>query len=327
MSITTPLCDLLRVRHPILLAAMDLIADAKLTLAVSQAGGFGILGAGYGDADWLKRELALLEARASRDLKFGVGFITWSLAEQPQLLDPVLAVEPDAVWLSFGNPAPFAGKIKATGAKLICQVQTAEMARDAVDKGADIIVAQGSEAGGHGVSRGSMTLVPEVVDAVGHKVPVVMAGGAADGRGLAAALMLGAQGACMGTRFYASREVNGRADAKARIVAATGDDTVRGLLFDISRRHVWPAPYTGRCLVNDHARKWMGREMDLMRDHHETERYLAARARGDFSIAAVIAGEAAGLIDDVVSAADIVERVIAEASALLGGSSRTRAVA
>jgi nitronate monooxygenase len=198
------------------------------------------------------------------------------------------------------------------------------MARDAVDKGADIIVTQGSEAGGHGVSRGSMTLVPEVVDAVGHKVPVVMAGGAADGRALAAALMLGAQGVCMGTRFYASKEVNGRADAKARIVAATGDDTVRGLLFDISRRHVWPAPYTGRCLINDHARKWMGREMDLMRDHHETDRYLEARKRGDFSIAAVIAGEAAGLVRDVSSAAEIVERVVAEASALLGGASRAR---
>jgi nitronate monooxygenase len=319
-SLDTRLGRLLRVRYPVLLAAMDLVAGAKLTLAVSEAGGFGILGAGYGNATWLERELALLTTmRGNRKLPFGVGFITWSLADRPELLDRTLAAEPDAVWLSFGDPAPFVDKIKAAGALLICQVQTAAMARDAVAKGADIIVAQGTEAGGHGMSRGAFTLVPEIVDAVPESVPVALAGGVADGRGLAAALMLGAQGVTLGTRFYACAEAAGHDKAKARITAASGDETVRSIVFDISRRQVWPEPYTGRCLANDHTRTWVGREIALMRDPQQGERYLAARDRGDFDIVAVIAGESVGLIHDVPTAAEIVHRIVAQADALLNG--------
>jgi nitronate monooxygenase len=303
---------------------MDLVADAKLSLAVSNAGGFGILGGGYGNADWLARELQpLADAKQARALRFGVGFITWSLAKQPQLLDQALAARPDAVWLSFGDPSPFVDKIKAADALLICQVQSVEMARQAVAKGADIIVAQGSEAGGHGIACGSIALVPAVVDAVGHNIPVAMAGGVGDGRALAAALMLGAQGVVLGTRFYVSEEAAGHPDAKARIVAATGDDTVRGVVFDISRRNVWPAPYTGRCLMNNHAREWTGRELELMRHMHEVApRYRAAQERGDFDVAAVIAGEVAGLIYDVPPAADIVERIVAEADSVLAEGAR-----
>jgi nitronate monooxygenase len=320
MAINTQLTKLLRIRHPILLAAMDLVADARLTVAVSEAGGFGILGAGYGDADWLERELALLaKMRGARKFPFGVGFITWSLRDQPALLDRALAAEPDAVWLSFGDPAPFVGKIKAAGALLICQVQTEAMARDAVAKGADIIVAQGTEAGGHGMSRGAFTLVPAIVDAVGHEVPIALAGGVADGRGLAAALMLGAQGVTLGTRFYACEEAAGHPNAKARIVAASGDDTVRSTVFDILRKKVWPAQYTGRCLANGLTRKWVGRETELINQiGAERQQYLAAKNRGDFDIAAVIAGECAGLIRDVRTAAEIVHSITEQASELLG---------
>jgi nitronate monooxygenase len=326
MTITTPLTRMLDVRHPVLLAAMDLVADARLTRVVSEAGGFGILGGGYGDAAWLGSELPkLVEAREASHFRFGVGFITWGLARQPELLDLTLAAKPDAVWLSFGDPEPFAGKIKAAGARLICQVQSVEMARDAVAKGADIIVAQGSEAGGHGASRGTFALVPAVVDAVGDRAIVVAAGGVADGRGLAAALMLGAQGVVLGTRFYASLEAAGHGAAKERIVAASGDDTVRGLVFDISRQNVWPAPFTGRCLVNAHAERWIGREVALMQTiRTEAPRYQAAREAGDFDIAAVIAGEGAGLVHEVLPAATIVAEVVEKAEALLangqGGS-------
>lgn len=321
MPIETPLTKLLRVRYPILLAAMDLVADARLTFAVSKAGGFGILGAGYGDADWLGRELALLrEMRNSRPVPFGVGFITWSLARQPHLLEQTLAAKPDAVWLSFGDPAPFVEQIKAAGALVICQVQDEAMARDAVAKGADIIVAQGTEAGGHGMSRGAIALIPAVVDAVGDKVPVAMAGGVADGRGLAAALMLGAQGVVLGTRFYACKEAAGSDAAKARIVEASGDETLRSIIFDILRQTVWPAPYTGRCLVNDQTRKWAGREIELLRrSDEECDRYRAAKERGDFDIAAVIAGEAVGLIRDTPTAAEIVHRIASEAEELVIG--------
>jgi nitronate monooxygenase len=320
MAIDTHLCKLLRVRHPILLAPMDLVADARLTLAVAEAGAFGILGAGYGDSLWLERELANLREKKPKTLPFGVGFITWSLAKQPQLLDQTLAAKPDAVWLSFGDPAPFIEQIKAAGALVICQVQTAAMAQDAVRKGADIIVAQGTEAGGHGMSCGSMALVPAVVDAVGHQVPVAMAGGVADGRGLAAALMLGAQGVVLGTRFYASQEAAGHTNAKARLVAAAGEDTLRSIVFDVSRQKVWPLPYTGRCLINDHARKWAGREMELMRrTDEERDTYIAARERGDFDVAAVIAGEVVGLIHDIPSAKEVVQRVMVQADALVTG--------
>jgi nitronate monooxygenase len=311
--------ELLGIQHPILLAAMDLVADARLTLAVSEAGGFGILGGGYGDTEWLRRELPpLAQAKASRKLRFGVGFITWSLSKQPQLLDQALAAKPDAIWLSFGDPAPFVEKIKAAGALVICQVQTVPMAQDAGAKGADIIVAQGAEGGGHGIACSTLTLVPTVVDAVGHKVPVVAAGGIGDGRGLAAVLMLGAQGAALGTRFYASQEAAGHPDAKARIVKAVGETTVRSTIFDILRQNVWPGPYTGRCLENDYTRKWAGRELELMRRvDEEADRYLAAKEQGDFDVAAVIAGEVVGLIRDLPPAADIVRRIVAEADELI----------
>src|SRR5205085_12675352 len=154
MELQTALTDLLGVKHPILLAPMDIVADARLTLAVAQAGGYGFLGGGYGDEAWLGRELELLAAPArDRGLPFGVGFITWSLARNPKLLDLALARGASAIWLSFGDPAPFAAHIKAAGARLVCQVQTEAMAKAALEAGADVLVAQGAEAGGHGVSR------------------------------------------------------------------------------------------------------------------------------------------------------------------------------
>lgn len=309
--------------HPVMLAAMDLVADARLSAAVSEAGGLGMLGGGYGDAAWLDRELTQLEAaRAERGTRFGVGFITWSLARQPALLERTLAARPEAVWLSFGDPQPFVDRIHAAGAQVVCQVQSVEMARDAVAAGADLIVAQGAEAGGHGVARGTLALVPAVVDAVGAQVPVLAAGGIADGRGLAAALMLGADGVVMGTRLYASLEAAGHPAAKQRIVQATGDDTLRSLVFDASRRNIWPAPYTGRCLLNAHARRWQGRELELLRTPGETERYLAAREAGDFDVAAVIAGEAAALVHDVRSTRELIETIVADAAARLRGAAQ-----
>src|SRR5205085_8141734 len=145
--------------------------------------------------------------------------------------------KPAAVMLSFGDVAPHAGKIKKAGALLISQVQTVRHAKAALANGADILIAQGAEAGGHGDSRGTFALVPAVVDAA-RGVPVAAAGGVADGRGLAAALMLGADGVLVGTRFFATQEAMGPAAAKARIVAASGDTTIRSILFDIARRNV-----------------------------------------------------------------------------------------
>src|SRR5262245_54401322 len=183
---------LLGVRYPILLAPMDIISGSRLTAAVSLAGGFGILGGGYGERAWLERELRQLgEALSGNTMPFGVGFITWSLARQPDLLEIALRARPRAVMLSFGDPKPFAPSIKRAGALLICQVQNEAMAEQALAAGADLLVAQGTEAGGHGADRTVMDLVPAIVDLAAGRVPVVAAGGIADGRGFVAARALG----------------------------------------------------------------------------------------------------------------------------------------
>jgi nitronate monooxygenase len=317
MPFETPLTALLGIRHPILLAPMDVVASARLTAAVSGAGGLGILGGGYGDRAWLEQEIAKLKSCTA---PFGIGFITWSMAKQPELLDIALGARPRAIMLSFGDPRPFGPKIRGAGALLICQVQDEEMARQALDAGADVLVAQGTEAGGHGASRTTLDVVPTLVDLAAGRVPVVAAGGIADGRGLAAMLMLGASGALLGTRFYASQEADGAEEAKRRICAAKSGNTVRGIIFDLSRNNVWPAPFTGRCLINDHARRWMGREIELMQNVRAVAaEYADAKAAGNFDVAAVIAGEAVGLIHDIPPAAEIVDRIVSEADQILRG--------
>jgi nitronate monooxygenase len=317
MPISTPLTVRLGIQHPILLAPMDFIAGARLTSAVSAAGGFGILGGGYGDRAWLEQETAKL---AGSPAPFGIGFITWSLAKQPELLEIALNARPNAIMLSFGDPKPFAPRIKSSGALLICQVQTEDMARQALDAGADILIAQGTEAGGHGASRTTLDIVPAIVDLAAGRVPVAAAGGIADGRGLAAMMMLGASGVLLGTRFYASQECDGAEEAKRRICAASNGNSVRGIIFDLSRNNVWPAPFTGRCLINDHARRWMGREVELLQNISAVAaEYAAAKAAGNFDIAAVIAGEAVGLIHDIPPAAEIVDRIVIEADQILSG--------
>lgn len=178
---------------------MDNVSGGRLAAAVSHAGGLGLIGGGYGDGDgdWIEREFV-----HAGNARVGCGFITWSLANHTGLLDRTLLHRPAAIMLSFGDPRPFAAAIRAAGARLICQVQTVGQAREAVEAGADVIVAQGTEAGGHGGSEPLLTLLPQVVDAC-PKVPVIAAGGIAEGRGLAATMMLGAEGVLMGTRFYA----------------------------------------------------------------------------------------------------------------------------
>jgi nitronate monooxygenase len=317
MPIGTELTARLGIRHPILLAPMDTISGSRLVRAVSEAGGFGILGGGYGDRTRLETEIAKL-----RDFvePFGIGFITWSLAKRPELLDIALGAKPRAIMLSFGDLAPFAPRIKAAGALLICQVQDEELARQALDVGADILIAQGAEAGGHGASRTTISIVPAIVDFAAGRVPVVAAGGIADGRGLAAMLMLGASGVLIGTRFYASIEADGAEEAKRRICATSSGETVRGVVFDWSRNLMWPAPFTARTLSNAHLRRWTGCEIELMQRAEEVAaHYAAAKAVGDFDVAAVFAGEAAGLIHDIPPAAEIVGRIVAEAEQSLQG--------
>ena len=320
MSIRTRLTERLGVEHPILSAPMGFFAGGRLAGAVSRAGGLGLIGGGYGDADWLQREFA--EAGNER---VGCGFITWSLARNPILLDQVLARSPAAIMLSFGQPAQFAALIKQSGVLLICQVQSKAHARAAIDAGADVIVAQGHEAGGHSGKRSTLTLVPEVADLLARAAPdtlLVAAGGVADGRGLAASLMLGADGVLIGSRLVASQEATTPPGFHPAIVAADGDSTVRTTAIDIVRGYVWPDEVSARALNNRFVESWYGRETflaDPATNAVERERYWKAFRSGDADNAGVMIGEAVGLIRDAPPARAILERMVSQAERLLEG--------
>jgi len=312
MPLKTKLTELLNIKHPIILAPMAGVTGGALASAASHAGGLGLIGGGYGDQEWLEQEL-----QRSHNADIGCGFITWALARQPKLLDMVLAGKPKAIMLSFGDEKPFIRPIKDAGATVICQVQTLAQALAAHDNGADIIVAQGCEAGGHAGQRGTLALVREVVDRI-DTLPVVAAGGFADGRGLAAALMLGASGVLMGTRFCATRESLMPDQAKERAVEASGDATIQSTVVDMLRDKDWPAAYRLRTLQNDILDQWHGREHQLAQEIDEQRSaYEAALAARDFDHAAVIVGEATGMIKDIPTVAAVVEEIIADAEACL----------
>ena len=255
--------------------------------------------------------------KADFNLAVGVGFITWRLDGQPQLLDLALEFKPRALLLSFGDIAPYVEQIKRSCDTLIVQVQSLADARRAQELGADVVVAQGSEAGGHGSNRATMSLVPAVVDAL-DPLPVVAAGGIADGRGLAASLALGAAGVMLGSRFYASAESLARGAAKQRSVEASGDDTVQSAVFDILRRYEWPAPYKLRALKNKFTDRYCD---DLAALNHEKEKVIAAFEdavqQDDFDHAPVVVGQAVDLIHGVDTAAAIVTDTVAQAERIL----------
>ncbi|TAM12180.1 MAG: nitronate monooxygenase [Nevskiaceae bacterium] len=310
--ITTRLTELLGLEQPLILGPMAAVAGGRLAAAVSNAGGLGLVGGGYGRMDWLQRELSLV--RSSTQRPWGIGLITWSIDRDK--LDAALASNPDVVFLSFGDPRPHAARIKAKSCKLICQVQDVAGALLAKAAGADAIVAQGTEGGGHGGQRATLPLIPAVVDAV-DPIPVVAAGGIADGRGLAAALMLGAQGALLGTRFYCTTEALGDEGAKQRIVEARGDHTRRTRVFDAARGYHWPDGYTGRALHNAFMDRWEGHEQDLAASTVARDAFRAAVAVRDYDTAMVWAGECVDLIHSVETTAAVVTRISREAEAIL----------
>jgi nitronate monooxygenase len=321
MRLRTRLTEKLGIEHPILLAPMNVFAGGKLAAAVSHAGGLGIIGGGYGDTDWLEQQFA-----AAGSARVGCGFITWSMARDPKLLDQVLAKRPAALMLSFGELAPHASRIKAQGVPLICQVQGMRYLREAVEAGADIIVAEGCEAGGHSGYRGVFTLVPEAADYLAKHSPdtvLVAAGGVGDGRGLAAALMLGADGVLIGTRFIASQESEAPQGFREAIIHADGDATIKSTSVDIARKRYWPNPeFVVRVLKNSFVETWHGRDREMEQAIDvEYERFWAAFKAGDAVNSGVLMGEVSGIIQDAPPAAQIVESMIAQACQLLGSHS------
>jgi nitronate monooxygenase len=308
MPIRTSLCELFNIEHPVLLAPMAGVSGGALAAAVSNAGGLGLIGGGYGDADWLGRAFD-----DAGDARVGVGFITWSLARQPHLLDLALARNPAALMLSFGEFKPFLPRIRETETTLIVQVQTLDQARDAVSAGVDAIVAQGTEAGGHGGARATLPFVPAVVD-IAQGIPIIAAGGIADGRGLAAALALGAAGALCGTTFFASDESLANENAKQAAIDGAGDDTERSSVFDIARGLNWPSGWNLRTLRNSFTRQWSADTPGLNENlTQEQARFQTATTADDIDVAAVIVGEAADLVLSREPAGKTLHRMISQA--------------
>ena len=329
-ALNTRFAQRFQLTTPIALAPMALATGGALAAACAQAGALGLVGGGYGDLAWTQREYQLAQTLLKDDSaalkRLGCGFITWKLDENAEALDWVLAQAPRAVMLSFGDPRPYAQRIKACGASLICQIQRLDQVPLALSAGANVIVAQGGEAGGHGANalegRSTFTLVPEVADFLAAHAPhtlLLAAGGIADGRGLAAALILGADGALVGSRLWASSESLAATGAKSQATQTSGDGTARSAVFDILRRKNWPAPYDFRAIRNDLHRQ-LENNIAALQANPDAARadYDAGVKAGDFSRAHATVGEAVGLISDVPPARDLIARMSEQAINTIG---------
>lgn len=296
------LCGLLEIERPVILAPMAKLSGGALAAAVSSAGGLGVVGGGYGDIAWIAEQVEL-----ARGARIGIGLITWNLVDGA--LEAVLGHEPSAVWLSFGDPSPHIAAIHEAGSVAICQVGTVAEAISAAGAGADVIVAQGSESGGHGRSgRALFGLLPAISAAI-PDIALVAAGGINDSAGLQAATALGAAGVAMGSAFYASVEALDVDAAKQRLIEAKGDDTVRSRVYDQVRGPLWPQEYTGRTIRTSLTQRWADRE-DELADVVEgvQEQHRVAVVENDMSVRVVWAGEGIDAIEEILPAADIVRR-------------------
>ena len=335
-SLKTRLTERFGLDTPLMLAPMALASGGALAAACAQAGALAMVGGGYGDLVWTQTQYSLaLQGTQSRDARarLGCGFITWKLDEDASALDWLLALptadKPRAIMLSFGDPRPYAARIAATHAVLISQVQRLEQVPLALEAGASIIVAQGGEAGGHGMnslnSRSTLTFVPELADWLAAHSPdtlLLAAGGIADGRTLAAALVLGADGALVGSRLWATQESLAAQGAKDQAVQTTGDGTARSSVFDILRRKNWPAPYDFRAIRNSLHLQWEDR-ITALRGQPDAARanYDAGVEANDFSRAHATVGEAVGLIRDLPPATEVIARMTAQAAQVLSRNS------
>lgn len=311
----TPLCTLLGITLPVLNAPMAGTATANLAAALSEAGGFGMIGGtSRGGADWLRTQIRGVRARTDRP--FGVGFIS-SFPGIEELVQVALDERVAAINHSFADPTPYVAAAHARDVRVFTQIQSVAQAQRAALAGVDLIIAQGTEAGGHTGLSGTLALVPAVVDAVGA-IPVVAAGGIADGRGLAAVLMLGAVGAWLGTRFVASHEWGGGVWEQQAVLAATADDTVRTSVYDQVRAASFPAGIADRVLRNSFTTNWDGRGQEIEAHRNELHHQLEVAAQqGDPDVVDISAGVAVGLIQSLEPAGEIALRLVQETEQVL----------
>lgn len=321
----TRLTDMFGLRYPILSAPMVLHSGGRLAAAVTNAGGLGLFGGvHFGGPDWVHEQIRSL--RSSSDRPFGVGFITQLIPPFQENFEVCFEERVPVLAFSFADPTAYIARAKAAGIRTICQVQTLDQARTALAAGADILVAQGNEAGGHTGRWGTLPLLARVLEIAGE-TPVLAAGGIGDGRTLAAVLAAGADGAWLGTAFLATPECVEVADSfKECIVRSDGEDTVYTEVFDIMdtaafpplEAFPWPQGIAGRVLNNRFVQEWHGREEELRRRGKElAPAYEEALQRRDPENVAVYMGQSAAFVPTVRPAAEVVRQICDDAERIL----------
>ena len=314
--IRTPVCDLLDIEHPIALGGMGSATSPALVAAVSRAGGLGALGCHYLTPEQISERVAGIRRETNKP--FGLNFLLFDTREDS--LDAALELRPAVMQFAWARPEQdlkgYFDRAHEAGCKVTHMAGAVPEAVRAAKAGADVIIAQGTEGGGHVGFMASMPLIPMVVDAVAP-VPVLAAGGFADGRGLAAALALGADGILLGTRFLASVESPLHPNFKQAIVDSDGHDTQLSEIPDIAAGQVWPGAMT-RSRRNGFVERWAGREWALRQNRAEAHAKLqAARQVGDVDEGPLSMGQDAGLIRDIPPAEEIVRRIAQEAEEIL----------
>lgn len=314
--LTTNLCRTLGIQHPIIQAGMAGEAGPELAAAVSNAGALGSIGSIGVPPHELKARIQRL--RDLTDRPWAVNVVTFDSAPfSAESLDVAIAERVPVITLSFGTPVPALQRCKAAGIPAIVQVQDWPTAEDVLREGATAIIAQGNESGGHTGRRSTLNFGAQVLDAAGG-TPVVLAGGIGNGRGLAAALAMGAQAVVMGTRFKASDEFAGSAEAKSAIVASDGGNTAAAAVFDAPYPISWPSNVVGRAMQSRFSAQWAGKEDELRAKAASMPPFaLVMELAKDPATAINWAGESSGLVHEVLPAAEVVRRTVAEAEALL----------
>ena len=314
--IRTPICDLLDIEHPIALGGMGSATSPPLVAAVSRAGGLGALGCHYQTPEQIRARTEAIRRETNKP--FGLNFLLFDLRDDS--FEMALELRPSVMQFAWARPdqdlKSYFDRAHRAGCKVTHMAGAVAEAVRAAEAGADVIIAQGTEGGGHVGWMASMPLIPMIVDAV-SPIPVLAAGGFADGRGLVAALALGADGILLGTRFLATEESPLHPNFKQAIVDSDGHDTQLSEIPDIAAGLVWPGAMT-RSRRNRFIERWAGREWALRQSPAEARAKLqAARETGDVDEGPLSMGQDAGLIHDIPPAADVVARIAHEANEIL----------
>ena len=317
MMIRTKFCDLLGIEHPVALGGMGGgFTRPGMVAAVSEAGGIGALSCSGLSPEQIHDAAAAMRSHTNKP--YALNFLLFLTDDE--CFAAALEEKPAAIALAWPRREQdlksFIDRSHDAGCKVTLMAGTVADAERGVEAGADVIIAQGTEGGGHVGWMASMVLTPMIVDAVAP-VPVLSAGGIADGRGLAAALALGADGALLGTRFIASDEAPIHDNFKQAIVDSDGHDTVLTEITDLAAGVIWPGAMS-RAKRNRFVERWIGREWDLRRHQAQAfARLQSARTDGDIDEALLSYGQDAGLIHDILPAGEIVRRIAEEAEAIL----------